>query len=179
MDIRVLVATNHSLDRSVREGRFREDLFHRLNQFTIQLPPLRQRVEDIPELARSFLEEANRLLHKKVREVAPEALEALARHDWPGNVRELRNAVIRAALLASDAIRPEHLDLGTPVSAPGSSMDLKLAVQQAVEATERRLIQAALERARGNKAAAAKLLSIDRKALYNKLERYGLPAEPA
>ncbi|MBI4422871.1 MAG: sigma 54-interacting transcriptional regulator, partial [Elusimicrobia bacterium] len=192
IDVRVVAATNLDLARAVREGRFREDLFHRLNEFMIVLPPLRERMEDLLPLARHFLEEANRTLSRSVPGFSGEALRRLAAYHWPGNIRELRNTVLRAVLLADGPIEPGHLQLpgsGAPPSpAPPpraeaaasatpeepSDLALKDQVRAAKSETERRLIGEALGRARQNKSEAARLLGIDRKALYQKMKRYGL-----
>ncbi|MBI4349091.1 MAG: sigma-54-dependent Fis family transcriptional regulator [Elusimicrobia bacterium] len=196
VDARVVAATNADLPRAVREGRFREDLFHRIDQFTITLPPLRERMEDLIPLARHFLEEANRTLGRSVAGFSAEALRRLAGYHWPGNIRELRNTVLRAALLSDGTIEPPHLNLpGTaretvlapapapqpvliaavpPVAAAPERLALKDSVREATAATERRLIVQALERSNRNKSEAARLLGIDRKALYAKLKRYGL-----
>ncbi|MBI5201080.1 MAG: sigma-54-dependent Fis family transcriptional regulator [Elusimicrobia bacterium] len=187
VDARVVAATNADLPRAVREGKFREDLFHRINQFTITLPPLRERMEDLIPLARHFLEEANRTLGRAVPGFSAEALRRLAAYHWPGNIRELRNTVLRAALLSEGTIEPPHLQLPGPVLAAAAARDpepvsagaggkigLKDSVRAATAATERKLIAEALERSGGNKSEASRLLGIDRKALYAKLKRYGL-----
>ena len=183
VDTRVIVAANRDLPACIKDGLFREDLFHRLNQFTLRVPSLAERREDIPALAAFFLKEAERLVNKKVDSISTSALAALAAYPWPGNVRELKNVIIRAALLSGGEILPEHLGLGgqnppgcpPPAEAgPAEGFDLKESLRRARGETERRLISAALAKTAGNKAKAAKLLSIDRKALYDKIKAYGI-----
>jgi DNA-binding NtrC family response regulator len=181
VDTRVIAAANRDLPVCIKEGVFREDLFHRLNQFTLKVPSLAERKEDIPALAAYFLREAEKLVNKKIENISDSALAALTAYTWPGNVRELKNAIIRAALLSGGEILPEHLALGGAVPQAGTgaasapeNFDLKDNLHQARERTERRLITAALAQTGGNKLKAAKLLSIDRKALYNKLKEYSL-----
>jgi DNA-binding NtrC family response regulator len=182
IDTRVIVAANRDLPACIKEGSFREDLFHRLNQFTLAVPSLAERKEDIPALAAFFLREAEKLVNKKIDTISDAALAALAAYAWPGNVRELKNAIIRAALLSGGEILPEHLALGgntaareqNPAAPAAENFDLKENLRQARAATERRLLTAALAQTGGNKLQAAKLLSIDRKALYNKLKEYSL-----
>ncbi|GAG20730.1 unnamed protein product, partial [marine sediment metagenome] len=177
---------------AVKEGVFREDLYHRLNQFTIRLPGLSDRKGDIPALAADFLSQANRTLKKNVRSVSEEAMNVLKNYSWPGNVRELKNSIIRAALLADSRILPEHLQLPGDVpsslhnftpAAPQSAtqaavspenLDLKFAVKSVAAEAEKRLIVKALEITGNNKVKAARLLKIDRKALYNKLHQHKL-----
>jgi len=182
IDTRVIVAANRDLPACIKEGSFREDLFHRLNQFTLAVPSLAERKEDIPALAAFFLREAEKLVNKKIDTISDSALAALAAYAWPGNVRELKNAIIRAALLSGGEILPEHLGLGGKAAAQGENpaapaainFDLKENLRLARAATERRLLAAALAQTGGNKLQAAKLLAIDRKALYNKLKEYSL-----
>ncbi|HAH05094.1 MAG TPA: hypothetical protein DCM05_00990 [Elusimicrobia bacterium] len=178
VDVRVLAATNKDLAEEVGAGRFREDLFHRLDQFALTLPPLRDRKEDIEPLARHFLLEAGQQLGRRVADFTPEALVRLRRRPWPGNARELKNAVTRAALLADGrAVGPEHLAGGEAVLRPSkpasaSALPLKQASRRAAAGAEKQSILRALSLAAGNKARAARLLRIDRKSLYNKLRRY-------
>ncbi len=182
VDTRVIAAANKDLAACIREGSFREDLYHRLNQFTLRVPALTERREDIPMLAAFFLREAEKLVNRKVDSISDSALAALSAYSWPGNVRELKNVVIRAALLSGGEIQPEHLALGGPVPdrVPGASaptvenFDLKKNIKAARAQTERRLIAAALTETGGNKLKAAKLLSIDRKALYTKMKEHSL-----
>jgi DNA-binding NtrC family response regulator len=165
----------------MREGRFREDLYHRLNEFTIHLPPLRERVEDIPELVEHFLKRIGQELGKPVSGVATDALRVLEAYAWPGNIRELRNALKRAAVLADDVITVRDLPVelrAAPVAParPGSATRLRDAVREAVRTAERDLI---LQRTRWNRARAARLLGINYKTLHRKLREHRLgPGEP-
>ena len=181
VDTRVIVAANRDLPACIKEGSFREDLYHRLNQFTLRVPSLAERREDIPSLAAFFLREAERLVNKKIDSISDAALAALQTYAWPGNVRELKNVIIRAALLSGGEIKPEHLGLGgtAPQCQPAAgnvpeNFSLKENLRQARSETERRLIAAALAATGGNKLQAARLLDIDRKALYNKLKEYSI-----
>lgn len=193
IDVRIIVATNTSLTEGIKEGAFREDLFHRLNQFSINLPSLLERKTDIPALAMFFLKEANKTLKKNVENISPEALKMLSEYAWPGNIRELKNTVTRAALLADKTILPNHLGFkDLPDSAeikqqfktgkekPDDSFideenyDIKGVVKSASAAIEKRIISKVLIKAKGNKVLTAKLLGIDRKALYYKIKEYGI-----
>ena len=181
IDARVIVASNSDLPARIKEGAFREDLYHRLNQFTLRVPSLSERKEDIPVLAAFFLREAEKLVNKKIETISDSALAALAAYPWPGNVRELKNVITRAALLCEGEILTSHLGLGGVEAVKGCALapapenfDLKENLRQARAETERRLICAALTATNGNKVKAAKLLSIDRKALYDKIKTYSL-----
>lgn len=174
VDVRIITATNQDLAQAMAAGRFRPDLYYRLNVIGIHLPDLRERREDIPPLAQHFLEiYRERLKRKDVREISPEALAVLMDYDWPGNVRELENCIERAVVLArGDAIRPEHL--------PGnlrqltSERSLTFSVGTSLEVLERQAILATLREVKGNKAAAARLLGISQRTLYRKIKTYGL-----
>ncbi|WP_088654341.1 sigma-54-dependent transcriptional regulator [Geofilum rhodophaeum] len=177
VDLRLLVATNDNLAESVAQGKFREDLYHRLNEFKIAVPPLRQRPEDLMLFIHHFISEANRDLKRGVEEIAPEALQLFEKYDWPGNLRELRNTIRRMVLLTPgksaglQALPEEMLSgLSTSHSTARVGSDLK-ALQ---ELNEKEQIAKVLQEARGNKSKAARLLNIDRKTLYNKMEKYGL-----
>ena len=173
VDIRIIVATNENLQKSISEGRFREDLYHRLNEFSLTIPPLRERTDDIPLYANHFLAQANAELEKEVKSISPEAMHLLEKQHWSGNLRELRNVIRRAVLFAqSDEITPETL----PAFAP--KMQAQPQAEEAAELgfgspeNEKKQIETALKIAKGNKAAAARMLKIDRKTLYNKMEKY-------
>ncbi len=172
VDVRILAASNKDLLEAVRKGEFREDLYHRLNQFFIKLPPLKKRIEDIPVLAAQFLKESTRVLHKRVQSVSQAALDMLQAHSWPGNVRELKNVILRAALLSDKVIGPEHLQIETLLCHDESPFNQTL--KSAVMPIEKELIQKALKQTKGNKVQAARLLGIDRKALYYKMAKYEL-----
>ncbi len=171
-DVRVVAATNKPLEQEMQAGRFREDLYYRLNVVTIDLPPLRERREDVPELVEHFL--TTRQIGPARYHLAPGALEVLRRYDWPGNVRELANVLERAQILAEDhAITRDDLppDLGGAGEGwPGGWGPLPL------REVERRQVVAVLRRCQGNKAQAAKALGVSRRALYRLLEKFGLEA---
>jgi DNA-binding NtrC family response regulator len=169
VDVRVLCATNADLHTEVAAGRFREDLLFRINTIEIQLPPLRDRREDIPALATHFLKLYALRYRKRVTGFEPAALQALMAYAWPGNVRELAHAVERAALLAEgDKVRVGDLALRSP-EAGGARME-----ELSLEEVEKLLIQKAVARFQGNVTAAAKALGLSRSALYRRLEHHGL-----
>ena len=183
VDVRLIVATNENLEQAAKEGNFREDLFHRLNEFQIYVPPLRERVQDIPLFLDHFLTQSNQELHKNVQGFEPNVVEKLQAYGWPGNIRELKNVVRRAVLLTTgETITLDVLpsEITAPVTASVTSEassitrtdnpDLK-AIQ---EKTEKALIEETLIKVKYNKTQAAKVLNIDRKTLYNKLKRYNL-----
>jgi len=177
-DVRLVSATNRDLARMVREGRFREDLYYRLNVVPLQLPPLRERPGDVELLARHFVQKLAPRIGRAVSTVSPEALELLLRHPWPGNVRELENVIEQALVFAEgEAIRPQDLPEGlrkapAPAALPVPTGDKSLT--DILEDLERQLILAAYEKARGVKAETARLLGIKPSALYYKLEKYGI-----
>ncbi len=182
VDVRIIAASNMPMEEAVEEGSFRRDLYHRLNEFTIFLPPLRERREDILLLAKKFLDETNSELGKKINGFSPPAINQLLAYDWKGNVRELRNTIRRAVLLSPDIIEPPHL-FQTQQAASHTQGDflplmqtgsLHEITQRTVEEVEKKVIQSTLESAKGNKAKAAKLLQIDYKTLYRKLKKYQL-----
>ncbi|WP_106790943.1 sigma-54 dependent transcriptional regulator [Aquimarina sp. Aq78] len=171
VDIRVIVATNEDLSHAVKEGDFREDLYHRLNEFSIKVPPLRDRIEDLMLFANHFLEESNIELEKHVVGFADEVLEAFKKYNWPGNLRELRNMVKRSVLLSqSDMITLDVLPNDIAYAPHNAKQTYGLFKNQ----NEQELILDALEKANGNKAKAARMLLIDRKTLYNKLKQYDI-----
>ncbi|MGD9724219.1 MAG: sigma-54-dependent transcriptional regulator [Pirellulales bacterium] len=179
VDARVILATNENLSRLVAEGRFRQDLFYRINVISIELPPLRERLADIPLLARHFLEDVCQESGKGMRDLSDEALLALQRYSWPGNVRELQNAVERAVLLGkSERITLEDLPRsiaeasGAPVEPVGSRT-----LKQALEGPERQIILEVLQRNQWNRFATADSLGINRTTLYKKMKRLGLEEE--
>ena len=184
LDVRVIASTNAPLEAAIREGRFREDLFYRLNVFPIPMPALRDRKEDIPVLLTALLDVINRKHGTRVTDATPEAIERLMAHSWPGNVRELRNVVERAAILAGEgAIRLEHLpgSLTGMAAAPprpattssSEGMELRVSVGTTIEQAERGLIELTLEYTKNNKTRAAEILGISQKTLFNKLKEYG------
>ncbi len=170
VDVRILAATNADLRAEVAAGRFREDLFFRLNTVEIHLPPLRERRDDIPLLAKHFLDRFAAHYRRPVREFTPAAMQELLRYAWPGNVRELAHAVERATLLAQgEAMEAADLALhSSPTAAAPSLEDMSL------EDVERVLISKAMARYEGNVSQAAKALGLSRSALYRRLQRHNL-----
>ncbi len=172
VDVRVIAATNSDPAEAVREGRLREDLYYRLNVFTLDLPPLRDRLEDVPLLVQAFLDEFDAVHRKAVKAVAPDALRALESYTWPGNVRELRNVIERATILAEgEFIERRHLPPALGAGA-GRPRTIALSPGMTVEEAERRLIFLTLEYTGQNKTRAAELLGISLKTLHNKLHRF-------
>ena len=186
-DVRIVVASNTVLEDEVRAGRFRADLFHRLNEFKIYLFPLRERKEDILFLAERFRQETNEELAKHTSHFSREAQAYLLSYTWEGNVRELRNAVRRAVLLSNDIIELKHVQqvLGLMAEAAPAGSNLPIhklyqgyglhdVVHEVAAHLEKSLIEHVLEETRGNKSQAAKRLQIGYKTLYRKLQEYGL-----
>ena len=172
VDVRILSATNANISQAVAEGEFREDLLYRLNTVEIQLPPLRERREDIPVLATHFLRRQADRYGKELEGFADEAMQALLRHSWPGNVRELEHAVERAVLLAEgEEIRVD--DLGLRRREEGDVLMEQLTLEEA----EQHLIEKALERYEGNVSRAADSLGLSRSALYRRLQRYDISTD--
>ena len=183
VDVRIIAASNVPLEREVRVGRFRQDVYYRLNEFGINLPPLRER-DDILHLANKFLPEASMELGRPCRKISEAAAQVLLRYRWPGNVRELRNVIRRAILLASDVIEPEHLSV-LPVDAPPASAlcgepasldSLKEVAEAAAADAEQQAIRQALHSSRGNKSEAARHLRTDYKTLHLKMKQYDIEA---
>jgi two-component system nitrogen regulation response regulator GlnG len=185
VNVRVLVASNQSLDDLSGAKGFREDLYYRLSEFTIRIPPLRERKEDIPYLAKRFLDNANVELKKYVKGFSESALNALFQYSWPGNVRQLRSTIRRAALLADDLIEEKHWDL-VRADVPGMAftpkvegeswkgLSLREIVQQSTTAVEREVLAHVLKVTGGNKAKAARLLKIDYKTIHEKVKKFGI-----
>lgn len=167
VDVRILAATNENLETAIAEGRFREDLYHRLNEFSLLVPPLRERKEDILLFAEEFLRQANQELDKQVKGFEGKVLREFENYHWNGNLRELRNLVRRMVLFASgDSITTADLPVLNPSVV---KEDFSL-----YPVNEKEQIENALRAARGNKSKAAQLLKIDRKTLYNKMHQYGI-----
>jgi transcriptional regulator with GAF, ATPase, and Fis domain len=179
-DIRVIAATNRDLHAAMQRGEFREDLYYRLGVFEITLPPLRERLDDVLELADAFLAEIGETVGRPAAGISREAREHLLAYSWPGNVRELRNAIERAVILADGGfIRSEHLPVIAPRAAASKTDDTSSvgplpAGGINLEAIERSLVVKALTQARHNKTRAAKLLGLTRAQLYSRIEKYGL-----
>jgi two-component system response regulator AtoC len=178
VDVRVISSTHRDLAAAMRDEKFREDLYYRLNVVHIDLPPLRARREDVAPLAAHFLAAAGRELGRGPLTATPEVLQVLEQHDWPGNVRELQNLMERAAVLSDEVALDAHfLRLLLPAAAgvPGAgTAEEPLLLEPAVEAVERKLILRALGAANDNKARAARLLGVSERTLWYKLKRYGL-----
>ena len=174
VDVRMIAATNVVPTEAVKSGKLREDLFYRLHVFAIELPPLRQRKEDLPLLIQSFITEFNARNNKRVSAVEPAAMKVLEHYHWPGNVRELRNVVERAVILSSgEFLELKHLPpyvTETPAPAPPTG-GAALTPGMTVEEAENRLIMLTLDHARGNKTRAAEILGISLKTLHNKLNK--------
>jgi two-component system response regulator AtoC len=174
VDVRILAATNRDLPARIVEGRFREDLFYRLNVVTIELPPLRQRRDDIPLLAEHILGKLARKYDWPNLGLSPQALTHLCARDWPGNVRELQNVLARAAILARGRIIGIE-DVQTPTSDTRSeSATGSLLLRDILAETEQRVIRQALEQEKWNRTRAARLLGISRRQLFDKIRQYGL-----
>lgn len=169
IDIRLVCATNENLEEAVSEGRFREDLYHRINEFTIYMPKLSERGSDLFLFADLFIRHANEELNRNVEGFDSGAAEMLASHSWPGNLRELNNVVKRAVLLT----RGSQITTAELTQAMGQIRTDNV-LQLHDEDTERQRIITALQQTNGNKAKAARLLGVDRKTIYNKIEKLGI-----
>jgi DNA-binding NtrC family response regulator len=175
VDVRVVAATNRSLEEEVRKGKFREDLYYRLNVMPVALPPLRQRRDDIPLLLHYYVDLFNEEFRKHVRRITPKALDALKAYAWPGNVRELRNAVERAMLLADeDELSEEHFPVAGPRIARLSGAIELPAEGVNLEELERALVVEALERSGWNQTRAATLLGLNRDQIRYRVEKFKL-----
>jgi DNA-binding NtrC family response regulator len=199
VDVRVIAATNKVPDEAVKGGNLREDLFYRLNVFHIHLPPLRERMEDIPAIAQALLQDMNKKHDARVSDMSPEVIEILQRHDWPGNIRELRNVIERSVILTREgtiqmSVLPANLHgarpivvaaaaavpVDSPPETPGEfsgSEPLSLPIGTTVDDAEKGLILRTLEHTRQNKTRAADILGISPKTLQNKLKEYGAKEE--
>ncbi|MEO8191042.1 MAG: sigma-54 dependent transcriptional regulator [Acidobacteriota bacterium] len=177
-DARVLSATNKKLAGEMERGAFREDLYFRLAVVPIEVPPLRERAEDIPLLARHFLAEATARFHRKPKALSTTAVDALQAHRWPGNVRELKNLVERVVILsAGEEIAPEDFHFRRAADDGDAPIASEAPLRVAREEFERRYILAALRRHRGNVSRAAEALDLERSNLYRKLKSYGIEVE--
>jgi two-component system response regulator AtoC len=177
VDVRLIAATARDLEAEVAAGRFRADLYYRINVVCLHLPPLRDRREDIPELVRHFVQLYGRRLGLSVSAVSPAAMRLLMEYAWPGNVRELENVIERGLVLAEGPqIEPEQLPamIRSPGAAAPTRDELDLSVKRQTAALERGLIRSALERTGGNRTRAAKLLELSHRALLYKIREYGL-----
>lgn len=173
VDVRIVTATNENLEKAIADGTFREDLYHRLNEFMIEVPALRNCKDDIPLYAEHFVAEANTELDKKIKFISAKVFSRLETYSWPGNLRELRNVIRRSVLFSNgDTITLESLPfLSDKTVESNKETDVSLNVSPE---EEKEKIMLALEKTKGNKSKAAILLRIDRKTLYNKINKYGL-----
>lgn len=178
IDVRIVSATSRDLEADIQSGRFREDLYFRLNVFCLRLPPLRERVEDIPLLAEHFLRAALRDRDPEQMRIEPDAMRSLMSYAWPGNIRELENAIEHAAIVCEDGsitnacLPPAVRSAGAPW--PVTEHDEELSIKKAEAAMERELIRKALARTGGNRTHAAKVLEISHRSLLYKLKEYGI-----
>ncbi|HLU81721.1 MAG TPA: sigma-54 dependent transcriptional regulator, partial [Flavobacteriaceae bacterium] len=171
VDIRVVTATNENLEEAVRKGSFREDLYHRLNEFSIKVPQLKNRKEDLMLFATHFLDKANTELEKNILGFSDETLKKFEEYPWPGNLRELQNTIKRAVLLTSGKlVEVDVLPSKIAERTPEDEKSFSLFKNE----NEKEMILNALKKTKGNKSKAARILDIDRKTLYNKLKQYGI-----
>ncbi|MDF2679133.1 MAG: sigma-54-dependent Fis family transcriptional regulator [Brevibacillus sp.] len=189
VNTRIVAATNRHLEQMVTDGRFREDLYYRLNVFSLEIPPLRERREDLPELVQIFIQEYSVVHEQPVPRIASEVMQSLFDYSWPGNIRQLRNVIERLSILQENGvIQPEHLPSAIRSQQAMESVSVyqpsvlsrpapHAMFSPAPSGTERERIVAALARTYGNKKAAAELLGISRGTLYNKMKKYGLHEE--
>jgi DNA-binding NtrC family response regulator len=182
VDVRVIASTNKVLEEALKKGELREDLYYRLNVFHIALPPLRERMDDLPLLAEALLRDLNKKHGTRVVDIMPDVLDQLGRYNWPGNIRELRNALERAVILAGEGtIAIEHLPSVFNTSAAVAARhdsdpdpnQVRLRVGTTISEAEKVLIQRTLVHTRNNKTRAAEILGISLKTLHNKLKEYG------
>ncbi len=175
IDIRIIAASNDDLQSAVSKGKFREDLFYRLNEFKISVPPLRERMADLPQFIDHFIIEANESIKRNVRGCSPDVIKVLSSYDWPGNVRELKNMIRRMVLLTPGeevqmSALPMEMSMTMQSRTRTSSNDLKLVQEE----NEKALIEKVLFEVKFNKSKASKILNIDRSTLYAKMEKYGI-----
>jgi two-component system, NtrC family, response regulator HydG len=178
VDVRIITATNEDLAESVKRGEFREDLYHRVNEFKLAVPSVKERGDDLYEFLNHFRELANQELGKKIKGYDPEVMSLFEKYDWPGNLREIKNVVKRAVLLAGgdqitlESIPAEMIQAARQVLKEKSAPIYDLKALQ--EAQEKEMIVKTLKEVRYNKSKAARILNIDRKTLYLKMEKYGI-----
>ena len=170
--MRIIAASNRDLGDAVERGTFREDLLYRLQVFDILLPPLRDRLSDVPLLAQQFLADCARTMHRRIPGLRDDARDALLAHDWPGNVRELRNVLERAAILSDGDIECQHLSLRPKMRALSP-------LRSDLSTVERGTIERVLHETNWNKSRAARRLGLTRTQLYGRLKRYGLETDSA
>lgn len=180
VDVRIITATNDELGESVKNENFREDLYHRINEFKILMPPLRSRGKDLELFIDHFIKQSNKELKRNVKELSPETKMVLLKYDWPGNLRELKNVIKRMVLLTPGEMAevqalPEEMIAEIKSDYGGQKSGVKTTdLKEINEINEKALIIETLEKVRHNKSKAAKILNIDRKTLYNKMDKYGI-----
>jgi DNA-binding NtrC family response regulator len=173
LDVRVLAASNRDIEQAVRDNVLRTDLYYRLNVFTIQLPPLRERIEDLPQLIQMFIDHYAERNQKDVIGADEECMKALQSHPWPGNVRQLRNVIERALIISQGrTIRKSDLPDAFRVANNSASSFIKMPLGSSLEEVEKEMITRTIEFTGGNKTRAAEILGVSAKTLYNKLEQY-------
>jgi two-component system response regulator AtoC len=172
LDVRVIAASNKDIVEDVNAGKFRKDLFYRINEYRIEIPPLRKRKDDITPLLQHYINEYNVSCKKSVSGIEPAALNILLQHDWPGNIREFRNVVQRAVLTASRKIRVKDINITHNLG--NGNKNNSYILSEVKEDTEKELIQKALTKAKGRKTDAADILNISRRQLYRKLKKHDL-----
>lgn len=178
LDVRILTATNVKLSDAVNSGKFRADLYYRLNEFHLDLPPLRDRCDDIPALVEHFLKDANKELNKSVESISEDVMKKIISHEWPGNVRELRNAIRRAVLLTRGSIM-DSISISDEVGRnkiPSETEDgtREMSFENATKKAEKEVLLKAIEDSNGNKSKAAKLLNMNERTFYRKLKSLGI-----
>jgi two-component system response regulator AtoC len=175
VDVRIIAATNRNVEDMVKEGKFREDLFYRLNVFPIKVPNLRERKDDIPLFIDHFLQVFSREMNRKLPPVTREALQMLSEYNWPGNVRELANVLERAVIMSTGIISPAELPgLSRPNSADLTALPEGKSLKEIMQQFEKTVIDKTLAKYQGNRVQTAKVLDISRRALQYKIEQYGL-----
>jgi DNA-binding NtrC family response regulator len=175
VDVRLILATNEDLAKAVQEGRFRQDLYYRISVVPVHLPPLRERMGDVPVLAQHFLKRFSSENEKPVREIADSTMTILQTHSWPGNIRELENVIERGVILArGETLMPGDLPPDLTKSAPAPTGDRPLALKRALEIPEREIIERTLRSHDWNRQRTARALDINRTTLFNKMRKYGL-----
>ena len=177
MNVRLIVATNKDLEEAIKQSQFREDLYYRLNVFTIFMPPLRERKPDILLLAEHFVAKFEREHGKRIKRISTPAIDMLTSYHWPGNVRELENVIERAVLICDSSVIHGHHLPPSLQTAEGTDTVNRLSLASAMENYERDLIQDALKTARGNRAKAAKLLDSTERIIGYKVKKYGIRCE--
>ncbi len=175
-DVRIIAATNRNLEEMIVAGRFRQDLYYRLNVFPIHIPPLRDRKNDILLLANYFVDKYSRLHHKNIKRISTPAIDMLTCYHWPGNVRELENCIERAVLLSEDEVLHGHYLPPTLQTAEASGTAHTGTLAETLDKVERELLIDALKSARGNKAKAAKMLGLTERIMGLRVQKHGIDA---